>query len=301
MRPLPMTLPPADILPSDWQRWSATQPTVVRPMASGLTNRSFLLNADGANVVLRWNSPISNALDLDRRTEAQSLRQASDAGLGARLIYCDPGHNYLVTGFIDGHTWKQARPGNATALAQLAALTRAIHRLPIVDSALDIHAKIARYWESIADNSSFTHRLRQLEDQVRPHIAAAQAMICSPVLCHNDLQPENLIFSRGGQLLVIDWEYACTGDPFYDLAVITEEHHLPEGKRRTLLQHYLQRPVGAGDLKRLGHWQIAYRYLSALWYAIPRTTGENLQAGLEESITALCQRLTTWAAHTGHD
>ncbi len=38
-------------------------------------------------------------------------------------------------------------------------------------------------------------------------------------LCHGDFHPTNLIFSSTGDPYIIDWEYACMGDPCADAAI----------------------------------------------------------------------------------
>ena len=41
---------------------------------------------------------------------------------------------------------------------------------------------------------------------------------------HNDLRPENIITTPGGDLVVIDWEMAGRGDPLWDLGALVAEH-----------------------------------------------------------------------------
>ena len=38
-------------------------------------------------------------------------------------------------------------------------------------------------------------------------------------LCHGDFNPTNVVFSRDGKPYILDWEYACCGDPCADAAV----------------------------------------------------------------------------------
>ena len=282
-----------DILPEDWHKWSNTRPSLVRPLSNGLTNRSFLLTADDATLALRWNSPISTELDLDRPTEEQILHRAGQARLGAPLVYCDPDHRYLVTGFIDGTPWRKLTGDKNPALTQLARLTRSIHQLPTVDRTLDSPGKIAHYWQSICGSREFIHGLRTLDSAVRDHITAAARMNDGMVLCHNDLQPENLIFGREGDLYAIDWEYAASGDPFYDLAVISEEHQLQGPALHQFLDAYLLRPATSVDLQRLTHWRVIYIYLSLLWYAIQSCQCPAPDRVLDTKVAALQQRLSS--------
>lgn len=281
---------PADIIPGDWPLWGTARPALARPLPGGLTNRSFLLEAGGERLVLRRNSPLSAALDLNRSAEEQALRLADRAGLCAPLVYCDPGHQYLVTRYLGGDQWDAANEG---ALQQLAQLLRDIHRLPTVDAELDIDEKISRYWLSVALDSRFLQPLRSLERELRPHIATAQSLNSGKVLCHNDLLAENLVVT-GARLYAIDWEYAATGDPFYDLAVISEGLGLSGDRQQLLLSAYLQRAAAESDRQRLYHWQVIYGYLSALWYAVQFSSGALVDPDIERALIAridsLCER-----------
>lgn len=287
-----MTFRHTDIVPEDWHKWSTTRPVPVRPLTNGLTNYSVLLTAKDTKLVLRWNSPISVELDLDRHTEEQALRQAGQAQLGAPLVYCDPSYRYLVTQFINGTLWRNSALDASTMLAQLAQLTRSIHQLPTVHRTLDISDKISRYWQSIRGNSAFIRALHKLDSVAREHIAAAAAMGNGMVLCHNDLQPENLIFGENRKLYAIDWEYAASGDPFYDLAVISEEHQLQGANLQLFLETYLQRAADSDDLQRLTHWQVTYIYLSLLWYTVQRSQRTAPDGILDTNIATLQQRLS---------
>ncbi|MCA0901711.1 choline/ethanolamine kinase family protein [Microbulbifer agarilyticus] len=278
---------PAEVIPDDWRRWSLAEPELIRPLTNGLTNRSFLLSTVKGKVVLRWNSPISVQLDLDRRAEAQALQLAR--GLSAPLVYCDPDQRYLVTQFIDGKVWPSGPPDTHLQLCKLARLTRSIHQLPTIDLQLDINAKISAYRQSIGNDQQ---GLRQLNRDIHAHIISAEAMGDHKVLCHNDLQRENLISDRNGQLYAIDWEYAATGDPFYELAVIAEEHHLQGARLEAFLTEYLRRPAGKHDFLRLSHWRVIYTYLTLLWYAVQLSQDTMPEVDSGTKIKALKQHLS---------
>ena len=276
-----MTATVSDIIPPDWQHWSASKPSVVRPLAGGLTNQSFLLNAGNEQLVLRRNSAISAALDLDRAAESAALRCASAAGLCAPLVYSDPNHQYVVTRYLTGEPLRQNTPG---ALQQLAQLLRSIHQLPAIDARLDIDAKVASYWHSIDERADFYTPLRSLDQKVQRHIAAARSMGDGESLCHNDLSVENLIFTDAGNLYAIDWEYAAMGDRFYDLAVIAEEHGLEKQQQQLLLAEYLGRSTVDKDWQRLLHWQVIYGYLAVLWYAVQWCAGAMAEPHIKDEI-----------------
>jgi len=276
-----MSVTPPDIIPPDWQRWSASKPSVVRRLNGGLTNQSFLIAAGNNKLVLRKNSRISEALDLNRSAEAAALHHADRAGLCAPVIYCDPGRRYLVTRYIQGEPWCADGIG---ALKQLAQLVRSIHVLPAIDAQLEIDDKTASYWHSIDGGADFYTTLRALDPKLQRHIAIAKSLNDSVCLCHNDLLMENLIAVDNGNLYAIDWEYAAMGDPFYELAVIVEEYRMARRQQQCFLAEYLNRPVTEMDWQRLEHWRVIYGYLSVLWYAVQWCTGAMSQSHINNKI-----------------
>ncbi|QKX15753.1 choline/ethanolamine kinase family protein [Microbulbifer sp. YPW1] len=290
-----MTLPPADFLPADWPLWSTSQPTLLKPLTLGLTNRSFLLAAGEDRLVLRLNSPISDALDLNRPAEAEALHLADTEGLCAPLVYCDPEYRYLVTRYISGTPLTLAEN---TGIAQIAQLLQDIHRLPPIAAQLDIEQKIASYWTSINTDDAFFESLRTLQRRVQSSIVATRNCASSPALCHNDLLADNLLISESGRLYAIDWEYAASGDPFYDLAVIAEGYDLDSAQQSHLLQQYLAQPVDNEEMARLDHWRVIYRYLSILWYAVQASNSDdhaekqNFSAVLRREIEAIRKALS---------
>lgn len=284
-----MTSALTDITPPDWALWSKSKPVIIRRLLGGLTNKSWLISADNTVMVLRQNSPISGALNLDRVTEAQVLNLADRAGLCAPLIHYDADYQYMVGRFVSGQHWQ----ADALGLTSLAHLLRSIHRLPAVDGYLDINEKAASYWRAISSDAEFTADLQNLSKDVASHIEYAEALSTGGCLCHNDLLLENLIAADDGRLYAIDWEYAAMGDAFYELAVIVEGHGLNEQQQRLLLTEYLQRSLEPDDWRRLYHWRIIYAYLTVLWYAVQWSSGVMASAKTANDIAQQIRALRT--------
>ncbi|SDK38230.1 choline/ethanolamine kinase family protein [Microbulbifer yueqingensis] len=274
-----MSATTADIIPHDWARWSGIRPELIGQLSGGLTNRNYLLATGKERLVLRLNSDISTELDLDREAEASALHLADRAGLCAPVVHCDPARQYLVTRYLEGQAWC---PDDEGALQKLADLLRKIHALPPIDAHLDIQGKVARYRESIDDRTEFGAELHVLHRHLEPHIERARSLSDGAVLCHNDLVPANLVVTGPDRLFAIDWEYAAMVDPFYDLAVIAEEHTLDERRCRLLLAEYLGCENVDNELQRLSHWRLIYRYLAVLWHAVQWSMGRHGTASVGE-------------------
>ena len=284
-----MTTPRTDIIPADWSLWSYSKPEFIRPLLGGLTNKSYLISAGDALLVLRKNSAISAALNLNRQTEAQVLGLADSEGLCAPLIHYDADYQYMVSRYVVGKHWRADDAG----LSVLARLLARVHQLPAVDSYLDIEHKATSYWRAIDEEAVFSSDLSALTERVAEHIEGAKSFAGASCVCHNDLLLENLIATDGSRLYAIDWEYAAMGDPFYDLAVIVEGHGLDEPQQHVLLAEYLARPVSADDRQRLAHWRVIYGYLTVLWYAVQWSSGLMKTAETSRDITEQIRVLNT--------
>lgn len=111
-----------------------------------------------------------------------------------------------------------------------------------------------RYVQGLRDSDSDAVRLC---NEIISSLRRPQNLCC----CHNDLVAENVL--AADRVLLIDWEYACDNDPFFDLATIVEHHELQETQVIVLLQAYL----GNTDIS---HWRqhLAWQqklYLALLW------------------------------------
>ncbi|WOX06504.1 choline/ethanolamine kinase family protein [Microbulbifer pacificus] len=283
-----------NLLASEWRRWSDSLPQLIRPLAGGLTNRSFLIKTNEQLQVLRLNARNSDSLNLDRHAETEALQLAASADLSPPLIYRDPADRYQVTGYIDG-TALDIRDQNA--LTHAAQLLRGIHTLPGISAGLDINKKIALYLAASDGTSQFHRQLHALQPQIAPHITTTTRLHKGPLnLCHNDLLATNILRREDGRLVAIDWEYAASGDPFFDLAVFVEGNGLAHNGRETLLQEYLQHPPAQCDRRRLFHWRVIYRYLEVLWYTVQFTSGKQSRAEDAVHIRACICRLEDLAS-----
>ena len=63
-------------------------------------------------------------------------------------------------------------------------------------------------------------------------------------LCHNDMNPSNLVFD-GERLLLFDWQTTALNDPYYDLGTIAVFLRMDEETTLQLLSAYDAAPVTA--------------------------------------------------------
>ena len=235
-----------------------SQARVDAQLSDGPTNASYLLEQAGEQYVLRVDKPGAVKLGLNRSNEKQVCTAVADAGLAPEPLYFDPVAGIYLRRYLPGRSWAVSdldTPGN---LDRLARLLRKLQNLAPVGAAFDPITAARRYAAQLSSerSRSILHRAEELMQQI-----TADSM--APAMCHNDLVCQNIL--EGERLMLIDWEYAGIGDPFFDLAVVVQHHDLDEKSAYGFLDTYLARPASVGEIKHLELQSNFYSCLLELW------------------------------------
>jgi thiamine kinase-like enzyme len=223
---------------------------------------------DGASFVLRVDKAAAARLGLDRENERLVLSSLSTAGLVPAAEYFDAAGGVFLRPFLPGRSWIEADLAHDQNLARLAKLLRRLHALPPLGKTFDPLAAAERYAAGLATEQAqdILQKAAALWSESSPNSSTA--------LCHNDLLCQNIIEAEDGQLMLIDWEYAAVGDPFFDLAIVVQHHGLQESRAGYFLESYLGRPATMAEQIHLSQKCRFYQHLLDLW---------NLAASYEES------------------
>lgn len=233
----------------------------------GLTNENWIARSRQRAVVVRFNSPNSQQLGVDRRSEERVLRIASHAGVGPRVLRCDPDAHVLITELLPGTPWSVEYACSTAGIARLATLMREVHAISIVDGIkrVDALTVVEDYWFTL-DRAGQSSLAGPAEQRAAARIIGHQLREeLRPRLCHNDVHHLNLM--DDGRVRLLDWEYAGVGDPYFDLAGICCYHDYDPEQCEQLLQHYL----GRADEKasaRLASARWMFNYIRDLWLAV---------------------------------
>lgn len=208
-------------------------------LSDGLTNESYLLDADGDRFVVRIAGDHTDVLGIDRQREAAALQRASDAGIAPETVAFLLPEGHSVTRFVDGArpvTIDEAR--SESFIIRMARRLREIHALDPIDGEFHPYTDISR-WLELADERGIPRspRLAPVLERVERVRLDRQLALDTLVLCHNDSYHLNVL--DDGELWIIDWEYAGMGDPFFDLAANAFE--LGPAQRELLLETYFGR------------------------------------------------------------
>jgi thiamine kinase-like enzyme len=239
---------------------------VRRQLSGGPTNASFHIEQGGRAYVLRIDKPEADRLGLDRAREDLLARAAAAAGLASEILYSNPGQGILLREYLPGRSWTGRDLQDSGNLARLAGRLRQLHALDVTAPAFEPVEAARRYAEHIGTPEA----LRQFEQLERHAAVMGAPNILAP--CHNDLLAQNILEVEPGEsgpgesdLILIDWEYAAPGDPWFDLATVIQHHSLPEGLAAAFIEAYLDRPPTPAERTRLQQQCRFYQLLLSLW------------------------------------
>lgn len=229
---------------------------VLSQLSCGPTNNSYEVEQGGERFVLRIDKSEAARLGLDRQAEKEVCESLASAGLASPPVYFEPESGIYLRGFLPGKTWTRRDLLSAQNLARLAQLLRRLHASPLAGKPFDPLQAAVRYSDCVG-----TAEAAQLCDGlIKRHSEIEKA---AQTLCHNDLVAGNIL--DDGKLMLIDWEYAGIGDPFFDLAIVTQHHRLDSVRVKQFLDSYLQADASAADLTRLETQRRFYQSLLDLW------------------------------------
>jgi thiamine kinase len=243
-------------------------------------------------------------LGADHCNECVVLDLVSAAGLAPAVVRCDPARKLLVTHWIEamapadpcGHGEPDYLHALADAVARLHALAVPgdLRRVDFARRAQALEQEVgaaSSQWRQAAEE------LRRVGDQLFHELERGQPRL---VLCHNDLNPANIVTDRRGRPWLVDWEYAGLGDPAFDLASCISQHELAPAQCEAFLARYR----AAGGLLDRNRFVLAlwgFDYVQWLWYRAFHVAADHSERILaERRAGALSQSLRERASSLPH-
>ena len=240
------------------------------PLDGGITNRNYRVRLGAADYMVRLPGKDTSLLGIDRAAERIATESAAALGIAPALAAA--GRDYLVTRFIE------CRPATAVELAgdpaDAARALRAFHdrgpELPttfwVPDLVEEYAAIVLARGGSLPDGYAHARRTAAAIAAARP--------LSAPVPCHNDLLTANLIRDHAGRLLLVDWEYAGMGDPFFDLGNLSINNGFDDRADDRLLGAYLGGEPEAGDIAALRLMRAMSDIREATWGVVQGAISE---------------------------
>lgn len=243
--------------------WLIGKRVKLRRLKRGLTNRNYRLDCEDGPYVLRMLEANSRPLGIDRQVEYAAFKAAENAGIGPEVVAFLPRQQTLVTRFVKGRKLSPKALKEPAILRRVVASMRRYHACPNGAGTFSGFETVRRYYaqarrrklsfpRSIKQALGFLARIEK-ETGVSEHICH----------CHNDLLSSNLIDDRR-KVWILDWEYAGTGDLFFDLGNLAANNLFNQDQENLLLQYYFGKARPA-DLRRLRLMRLVSDMREAMW------------------------------------
>jgi len=192
----------------------------------GYCNENYLLVADGVKYIVR--KLIRDDIDRDFEWKVHTLAYVE--GITAEPLVLDKEQGFMVFSFLEG---EHKDKFDVNQLKLLADTLQTLHSIPIDAKPIKLQT----------DTSTIEKYAKEY------------------VLCHNDLNPQNIFFDDGVKL--IDFEYAGVNDRYFDLASVCVEFGLDKQMQKVFLDAYFE---GDYALDKLEAYTILYTQLCKEWF-----------------------------------
>jgi thiamine kinase-like enzyme len=232
------------------------------PLEGGITNRNYRVQLGGVEYVLRLHGKDTQLLGISR--EAEALASSAAAGLGIAPEVAGSFAGGMVTRFVPCEALTS--PEVAERAEEIARSLRRFH-----DSHISLPASfwvpdlLAYYEATLAAREaaplSALGEARELAGRIATALPAVERRPC-----HNDLLPGNLIAdTETGRVMIVDWEYAGMGDPWFDLANLSVNNEFSDDDDERLLAAYHGTPPSAAQRARLKLMRLMSDIREAAW------------------------------------
>jgi aminoglycoside phosphotransferase (APT) family kinase protein len=246
-----------------------TSARVTRPHT--FTNHVLRIAAGNVAVVARvprW----AGRPDVDRAAEAEVLRMADAAGVGAPILHLEE-DGVLVTAEVDGHHPTPAELRTPRSIDGLVSVLRGVHGWSARGApAAEPRVRAERYASMLVGAGRLPAAYERVERGFRSACATAETSLPA-VLCHGDLWPGNVLVTSGGFRL-LDWEFATHASPLWDLACLSVEAGFDEDQDALLLTSYHGRSA-EGLRAPFVAWKAISHVLWGLWALVEQLHGND--------------------------
>ncbi|HTI72642.1 MAG TPA: phosphotransferase [Candidatus Limnocylindria bacterium] len=239
------------------------RPVRIQVLTGGLTNLNYRLESGDEVYVLRVPGENTAQLGIDRQIEYASAQAAYRSGAGPEVVAVHSATGAILTRFVAGKTVTTEDLRSPGLLQRVVASLKRYHNGTGGGGVFSALETIHTYCERAAEYGvEFPPEVKVAMDRLA-FIALEVGNPSRVVPCHNDLLAANFI-DDGRQVWVLDWEYAGSGDLFFDLGNLAANGQFTLEQEMGLLGYYFGR-VDQQDLERL-HLMRRLSYLrEAMW------------------------------------
>jgi aminoglycoside phosphotransferase (APT) family kinase protein len=263
-----------------WPDSSGADAAEIRPLGGGLNTRSYAATAGERRLVLRL--PMGRSVAwLDLAAEVRAMRAAAAADLAPAVVAADLDAGLLLTEYRSA-PWTPDLVREPRAIATIARLLRALHRLPVELPVYSVRWFASTYLATLATANAraFSAEERRWADELTMLAERFEAAHPPTAFCHNDLAATNIL-TDGPAAWLIDFEYAGRGAPLLDLASLAGMNGFAESQRRQLLDAYYSAAPAAPTTRDLDGAIRIVRLLAYFWGRVAEVRLTDARAHVE--------------------
>ncbi len=205
----------------------------------GYNNENYLIHSEEKKYILRK----FIRTDVDRKFEFEVQKLAFEKGVASEPLLLDEENALVLSAYVEG-SHKESLEKND--LFQFAEVLKKVHTLTIEREPLLLEPLLQTKSKAVQD------AFETLKD-----------FPSEWVLCHNDLNPRNVLFAETIQL--IDWEDAAINDRYFDLASVCVEFNLDQENEAYFLRRYFTEENEI-NVQKLKAYKIIYKALCTQWF-----------------------------------
>ena len=203
----------------------------------GYCNENYLVVADGVKYIVR--KLLRD--DIDRDFEWKVQNSVFKVNITAEPLVFDKENRFMVFEFLEGEHKNKL---DINELKFLAQTLKKLHSISIDAKSIELHIKYK------------TNEVLNAFEIINKYPKEY-------VLCHNDLNPKNLLWLE--DVKFIDWEYAGVNDRYFDFACVCVEFKLDDEMQRVFLNTYFEND--AYVLEKLEAYKVIYGVLCKEWFS----------------------------------
>lgn len=251
------------------------EPIRLEPLPGGITNFNYRVEAGPRRFVARL-SVERTLLGIDRRNEVICQRAAHALGVAPAVVHHE--QDVLISEYLIARTLRAEDVRQPAFLQRFARLLRTLH------DGWDQLSGEMLYFSAFQTVRTYARTARELNAVVPPDLdallddarrLAREIGPFTPMLCHNDLLPANIL-DDGRRIWLVDWEYAGIGHPLFDLAGVSANNGFDASLDHELLAAYrgTADQVTPSDLRELQVLKTMSLLREALWSLIQTVASE---------------------------
>lgn len=184
----------------------------------GMTNRSFSFSANEKKYIMRIPGEGTKEL-INRSYESSVYAVLNGMGICDHVIYINADTGYKISEYMEDS--RVCDPKKPEDVKQCMKKLREFHTLNLtVEHTFDLKYQILFYERLFGGSSKSCHcDYNTVKQNVFALFSYVDRMDKHWTLCHVDSVPDNFLFTKNGEVFLIDWEYAGMQDADVDIAM----------------------------------------------------------------------------------